>query len=52
MRQNSILSIFISGITLGIINPAEDGVIIKDPITGIGNVFAHAKDAIFHSNFH
>jgi hypothetical protein len=32
----------------GMINPGDNGVILKDPITGFGNLLAHAKDNIFH----
>lgn len=35
--------------TLGIVNVGNDGFILKDPITGIGNVLAHTKDALFNN---
>jgi len=49
MRQNSFFSGIVTGLTLGIVNPGSDGVILKDPITGIGNLLAHLKDGIFHN---
>lgn len=48
MRQHNYLSAVITGLTLGIVNPGKDGVILKDPVTGLGNYFAHVKDAIFN----
>lgn len=32
-------------ITLGVVNVQDQGVIIKDPVTGLGNLLANARDA-------
>ncbi len=50
MRQKSIFFNIVSVFTLGIVNPGKGGVILKDPITGTGNLLARLKDKILHSD--
>lgn len=48
MRQKSNSSAILTGLTLGMVNIGDNGVIIKDPITGLGNFAANVKDFVLH----
>ena len=46
--MKNILYGVLSVATVGIVNLTDSGIIIKDPITGLGNVAAKVKNAIIN----